>query len=151
MTKKKHERLSAFSNTGLITFAQPVKMIKGLLSVFLVLVVVTSTTGKPEKSHDKVAVKKEKRVPQTLSRGEYMDVFSFPPFVYSYLHPSFSIASFHDAHITWTQIARKLCASLWLLAVSSSQDGVINWSGLRPTRRHSSWHAHSKKGLISSI
>ncbi|XP_060760032.1 anterior gradient protein 2 homolog [Neoarius graeffei] len=44
-------------------------MIKGLLSVFLVLVVVTSTTGKPEKSHDKVAVKKEKRIPQTLSRG----------------------------------------------------------------------------------
>ncbi|MCI4395425.1 hypothetical protein PGIGA_G00180160 [Pangasianodon gigas] len=44
-------------------------MIKGLLSVLMVLVVVTSTMGKPEKSPDKTAVKKEKRIPQTLSRG----------------------------------------------------------------------------------
>nr|ADO28316.1 anterior gradient protein 2-like protein [Ictalurus furcatus] len=44
-------------------------MIKGLLSVLLALVVVTSTMGKPEKSSDKTAVKKEKRIPQTLSRG----------------------------------------------------------------------------------
>lgn len=67
--EKNQKRFSAFSNTGLISFDQPVKMIKGLLSVLLVLVVVTSTTGKPEKSPDKTAVKKEKRIPQTLSRG----------------------------------------------------------------------------------
>ncbi|XP_036371638.1 anterior gradient protein 2 homolog [Megalops cyprinoides] len=40
-------------------------MIKGLLSVFLVLAAVSSSLGKPEKP----AAKKEKRVPQTLSRG----------------------------------------------------------------------------------
>lgn len=67
---KKEKRYSAFSNTGLVSFDQPVKMIKGLLSVLLALVVVTSTMGKPEKSSDKTAVKKEKRIPQTLSRGE---------------------------------------------------------------------------------
>ncbi|KAK2864642.1 hypothetical protein Q7C36_003796 [Tachysurus vachellii] len=44
-------------------------MIKGLLSVLLVLVVVTSTMGKPDKTSEKPAVKKEKRIPQTLSRG----------------------------------------------------------------------------------
>lgn len=67
---KKEKRYSAFSNTGLVSFDQPVKMIKGLVSVLLALVVVTSTMGKPEKSSDKTAVKKEKRIPQTLSRGE---------------------------------------------------------------------------------
>ncbi|KAI7798551.1 anterior gradient protein 2 homolog [Triplophysa rosa] len=40
-------------------------MLKGLLSVLLVLGTLTSTMGKPEKT----TVKKEKRVPQTLSRG----------------------------------------------------------------------------------
>ncbi|XP_055075557.1 anterior gradient protein 2 homolog [Misgurnus anguillicaudatus] len=39
-------------------------MLKGLLSVLLVLVALSSTMGKPDKT-----VKKEKRVPQTLSRG----------------------------------------------------------------------------------
>lgn len=62
--------LYVFSNTALICFDQPGKMIKGLLSVLLVLVVVTSTMGKPEKGSDKAPVKKEKRIPQTLSRGE---------------------------------------------------------------------------------
>lgn len=41
-------------------------MAKVLLSIFLVLVAVSSSLGKPEK----VAVKKEKRIPQTLSRGK---------------------------------------------------------------------------------
>ncbi|XP_031441876.1 anterior gradient protein 2 homolog [Clupea harengus] len=40
-------------------------MAKVLLSVFLVLVAVSSSLGKPEKN----TVKKEKRIPQTLSRG----------------------------------------------------------------------------------
>ncbi|KAL4646834.1 hypothetical protein GN956_G10217 [Arapaima gigas] len=42
-----------------------VKMIKLLASVLLLLVTVSSTLAKPEK----IAPKKEKRVPQTLSRG----------------------------------------------------------------------------------
>ncbi|XP_063041007.1 anterior gradient protein 2 homolog [Engraulis encrasicolus] len=40
-------------------------MVKALLSVLLVLVAVSSSLAKPEKT----ATKKEKRVPQTLSRG----------------------------------------------------------------------------------
>ncbi|KAL7830241.1 hypothetical protein SRHO_G00313680 [Serrasalmus rhombeus] len=46
-------------------------MIKGLLSVLVVLVAVTSVLGKPEKTttSNKPEQKKEKRVPQTLSRG----------------------------------------------------------------------------------
>ncbi|KAJ8377917.1 hypothetical protein AAFF_G00249800 [Aldrovandia affinis] len=40
-------------------------MMKGLMSVLLVLVAVSSSWGKP----DKQPIKKEKRVPQTLSRG----------------------------------------------------------------------------------
>ncbi|KAM6958711.1 anterior gradient protein 2 homolog [Aplochiton taeniatus] len=40
-------------------------MIKGLLSVLLVLVAVSSSLGKPEK----LQVKRGKRIPQTLSRG----------------------------------------------------------------------------------
>ncbi|KAF7686179.1 anterior gradient protein 2 homolog [Silurus meridionalis] len=44
-------------------------MIKGLVSAILVLVVVATTMAKPEKSTEKHAVKKEKRIPQTLSRG----------------------------------------------------------------------------------
>ncbi|XP_066531173.1 anterior gradient protein 2 homolog [Hoplias malabaricus] len=45
-------------------------MIRGILSVLLVLVAVTSALGKPEKNPStKAPEKKEKRVPQTLSRG----------------------------------------------------------------------------------
>ncbi|XP_056106102.1 anterior gradient protein 2 homolog [Rhinichthys klamathensis goyatoka] len=40
-------------------------MLKGLLSVLLVLVALSSAMGKPEKT----TPKKEKRIPQTLSRG----------------------------------------------------------------------------------
>ncbi|XP_036395212.1 anterior gradient protein 2 homolog [Megalops cyprinoides] len=40
-------------------------MMKGLLAVLLVLMAISSSMGKPEKQ----AEKKEKRVPQTLSRG----------------------------------------------------------------------------------
>ncbi|XP_042632730.1 anterior gradient protein 2 homolog [Cyprinus carpio] len=41
------------------------KMLKGLLSVLLVLVTLSSAMGKPEAT----TPKKEKRIPQTLSRG----------------------------------------------------------------------------------
>jgi len=44
-------------------------MLKGLLSVLLVLVALSSAMGKPEKT----TPKKEKRIPQTLSRG--LDTF----------------------------------------------------------------------------
>uniref|UniRef100_A0A3B1JWX0 Anterior gradient 2 n=2 Tax=Astyanax mexicanus TaxID=7994 RepID=A0A3B1JWX0_ASTMX len=49
----------------LYSFQSQKKMFKGLLSVFLALVAVTSIMAKSEKT----AVKQEKRVPQTLSRG----------------------------------------------------------------------------------
>lgn len=53
-------------------------MIKGLLSVLLVLVAVTSALGKPEKGATTTKPeKKEKRVPQTLSRGECSFLPSF--------------------------------------------------------------------------
>ncbi|RXN00671.1 Anterior gradient protein 2-like [Acipenser ruthenus] len=41
-------------------------MVKGLMSVLLVLVAVSSSFGKPEKNS---SAKKEKKLPQTLSRG----------------------------------------------------------------------------------
>lgn len=118
-----------FSNTGLICFDQPAKMIRGLLSVLLVLVVVTSTMGKPEKSSDKPLVKREKRIPQTLSRGEcgqlrhsnaLLRMLTVDALFCLYLLYSFSIASFYEARITWTQTATKLCASLWLHCFSFS-------------------------------
>ncbi len=49
-----------------ISFFQLVKMLKGILSVLLVLVTLSSAIGKPEKT----TPKKEKRIPQTLSRGQ---------------------------------------------------------------------------------
>uniref|UniRef100_A0A8C2CV83 Anterior gradient 2 n=1 Tax=Cyprinus carpio TaxID=7962 RepID=A0A8C2CV83_CYPCA len=48
-----------------VSFCQLVKMLKGILSALLVLVTLSSAIGKPEKT----SPKKEKRIPQTLSRG----------------------------------------------------------------------------------
>lgn len=41
-------------------------------------------------------------------------------FLYSYLLHSFSLDSFSEARITWTQIMKKLCVSLWLRCFSFS-------------------------------
>ncbi|KAL1255829.1 hypothetical protein QQF64_013890 [Cirrhinus molitorella] len=62
---KRETRSLSLNTLSRETKEQLVKMLKGILSVLLVLVTLSSAMGKP----DKTTPKKEKRIPQTLSRG----------------------------------------------------------------------------------